>query len=81
MLAPCYIPLGLVAPILLGAKSIFWEVRELGTRWDQQLPEAMLKKWNRWTNNLPEKIVVPRWFRLQHERLKQLTSTFLAMQV
>ena len=80
MLAPCYNPLGLVALILLGAKSIYWEVRELGTRWNQQIPEVMLK-WSRWTNNLREKIVVPRGFRLQHERLKQLTSTFLAMQV
>ena len=42
--------------------------RETGTRWDQQIPEAMLKKWNKWNNNLPEKVVVPRAFRLQHEK-------------
>ena len=45
---------------------------ELGTRWDQQLPEAMLKKWNKWSNNLPEKIVVPRAFRLQHEKIEAI---------
>ena len=43
---------------------------ELGTRWDQQLPEAMLKKLNKWNNNLPEKIVVPSVFRLQIEKIE-----------
>ena len=69
-LASCYDPLGLVAPILLGRKSVYREVCELGSRWDQQLPEAMLKKWNKWNNNLPEKIVVPRAFRLQHGKIE-----------
>ena len=45
---------------------------ELGTRWDQQLPEAMLKMWNKWNNNLPEKIVVPRAFRLQHKKTEAI---------
>ena len=53
-LASCYDPVGLVAPILFGGKLIYREVCELRTRWDQQLPEAMLKKWNIWSNNLPK---------------------------
>ena len=71
-LASCYNPLGLVALILLGGKSIYREVCELGTRWDQQLPEAMLKKWSKCNNNLPEKIAVPRSFRLQHEKIEAI---------
>ena len=71
-LASCYGPLGLVSSILLGGKSIYREVCELGTRWDQQLPEAMLKKWNKWNNNLPEKMVVPGAFRSQHEKIEAI---------
>ena len=71
-LASCYDPLGLVSPILLSGRSIYREVCELGTRWDQQLPEAILKKWNKWNNNLPGKIVVPRVFRLQHEKIEAI---------
>ena len=67
-----YDPLGLVSPILLGGKSIYREMCELGTRWDQELPEAMLKTWNKWNNNLPEKIVIPRVFRLQHEKIEAI---------
>ena len=65
-----YDPLGLVAPILLGRKSVYREVFELGSRWDQQLPEAMLKKWNKWNNNLLEKIAFLRAFRLQHGKIE-----------
>ena len=71
-LASCYDHLGLVSPILLGGKSIYREVCELGTRWNPQLPEAMLKKWSKWNNNLPEKMVVPRAFRLQHEKIEAI---------
>ena len=71
-LASCYNPLGLVSPILLGLKSIYRELCELGTRWDQRQPEAMLKKWNKWNNNLPEKMVVPRAFRFQHEKIEAI---------
>ena len=63
-LASCYDPLGLVPSILLDRKSIYREVCELGTTWDKQVPKAMLKKWNKWNNNLPQKIVSPRAFRL-----------------
>ena len=46
---------------------------DLGTRWDQQLPEAMLKKGNRWNNNLQsEKMVVPRAFRVEQEKIKAI---------
>ena len=65
-------PLGLVSPILLGGKSIYREVCEIGTKWDQQLPEAMLKTWNKWNSNLLEKIVIPRAFRLQHEKIEAI---------
>ena len=71
-LASCYDPLGLVSPILLGGKSIYREICELGTRWDQLLPEAVLKKWNKWNSNLPEKIIVPRAFRLQHQKIEAI---------
>ena len=70
-LASCYDPLGLASPILLGGKSIYREVCDLGTRWDQQLSEAMSNKWNKW-NNLTEKTVVPRAFRLQHEKIEAI---------
>ena len=72
--ASCYDPLGLVSTILLGGKSIYREVCELGTRRDQQLPEPMLKKLSKWNNNLPEKIVVRRAFRLQHEMIEAIDS-------
>ena len=47
---------------------------ELQTRWDQRQPEAMLKKWNKWKNNLPEKMVAPRAFRFQHEKIEAIQS-------
>ena len=71
-LASCHNPPGLVAPILLGGNLIYCEVCELGTGWDQQLPKAMLKKWNKWSNKLPEKIVVPQAFRLQYEKIEAI---------
>ena len=45
---------------------------ELGTRWNQQLPKAMLKKWIKWNNNLLENMVVPQTFRLQHEKIEAI---------
>ena len=32
----------------------------------------MLKKWNKWNNNLPEKMVVQRAFKLQHEKIEAI---------
>ena len=58
--------------MLLGEISIYQEVFALRRRWDQQLPETMLKKWNAWKNNLPRKIVVPRAFRLQQEKIEAI---------
>ena len=43
-LALCYDPVDILAPILLGGKSIYREVCELVTKWDQQLLDAMLTK-------------------------------------
>ena len=63
-LASCYDPLGLVASVLLDRKLIYREVCELGTTWDQQVPEAMFMNLNKRSNNLPQKIVAPRAFRL-----------------
>ena len=32
----------------------------------------MLAKWNKWNNNLPQKMVVPQAFRLQHEKIEAI---------
>ena len=69
-IASCCDTFGLVAPILLGGKSIYRKVCDLGTRWDQRLAEAMLKNWNIWSKNLQEKLVLPRAFRLHHEKIE-----------
>ena len=66
----------IILPILLDEKSIYREVSELGKMWDQQLPEAILKKWNKWSNNLPEKIVIWRTFRLQHQKIEAIDFHF-----
>ena len=59
--ASCYDP--------VGWKIIYREVSQLGTRWDQQLSEAMFQKWNKW-NNLLEKTVVPRVFSQQRKKIE-----------
>ena len=41
ILASIYVPLGIVAPVLLQGKFIYRDVCDRKLTWDQQLPEEM----------------------------------------
>lgn len=71
-LASCYDPLGLAAPIMLVGKTIYRETCELEKSWDQTLPKALLKKWNKWERNLPEQVAAPRAFKLYQEKINAI---------
>ena len=59
-MARIYDPLGIVAPVLLKAKTLYRQACEDNLPWDKQLPESLAKQWIKWQRQLPESISVPR---------------------
>lgn len=57
-----YDPLGLVAPVILQGKRILQELCRDGVGWDDEVPEDIRPRWERWRAELPalEKLKVPR---------------------
>ena len=51
-LASMFDPLGMAAPYLLGGKLILQSVATLGFGWDDQLPDDILRKWEKWVDAL-----------------------------
>ena len=61
-----YDPLGLVAPVILQGKRILQELCRDGVRWDDEVPEDIRPRWERWRAELPalEKLKVLRCHKL-----------------
>ena len=57
-----YNPLGFVAPFIFLAKTILQDMCRSKPRWDDQIPEDALQRWQTWLEMLPklEEIVVDR---------------------
>ena len=64
--------MGLAAPILLVAKSIYQNGCELGVSWDQPFSELYQKKWINWETSLPPITTVPRAFQLHQEQIEAI---------
>ena len=47
-----YDPLGMVAPFILSGKIIVQELRRLRLGWDDQIPDEILTRWQRWLSSL-----------------------------
>ena len=60
-----YDPLGLVAPVILQGKRILQELCRDGVGWDDEVPEDIRLRWERWRSELPalEKLKVPRCYK------------------
>ena len=59
-MAQVFDPLGITAPVLLKAKTLYRQACEDNLPWDKQLPESLAKQWQQWQRQLPESISVPR---------------------
>ena len=60
-----YDPLRFVAPVLLEGKKILQELYRERTDWDDPVPEAVKKRWERWRAELPslEELSIPRCYK------------------
>ena len=47
-----YDPLGMVAPFILSGKIIVQELCRLRLGWDDQIPDEILRRWQRWLSSL-----------------------------
>ena len=57
-----YDPLGLIAPFILTGKRILQELCRSGVSWDDELPEEIRPRWEKWRTELPllERLKIPR---------------------
>ena len=57
-------PLGLAAPYVINAKLIIQELWTHQVKWDDELPNDILKKWQSWKEGLKTSraITIPRWY-------------------
>ncbi|XP_077553123.1 uncharacterized protein LOC144167838 [Haemaphysalis longicornis] len=62
--ARLYDPLGLLSPFVVRAKILFQEIWKRNLRWDDVLPEQLLKEWIAWCDELAnlKEISVPRYY-------------------
>ena len=51
-LSSTFDPLGLIGPVLLPAKRVMQKTWQLKLSWDEQLPEDLLKGWQKWKEDL-----------------------------
>ena len=58
--AKVFDPLGLVTPLLLQGKLIYRDACLEKCAWDAELPKELVKRWDKWQNNLPQTVCVPR---------------------
>ena len=47
-------PLGLVAPVVLEARSIYRSLCEQKLEWGEEMPEKNLHRWEKWLSSLPQ---------------------------
>ena len=59
-IAKVYDPLGLVSPLTLEGKMLYRDTCQKKMAWDAELPQELLKRWQKWEMKLPVKTEVPR---------------------
>lgn len=61
-------PLGLLAPVILPAKGLLQEICRLKYSWDEELPDNIIRVWNKWLSglNLLEGFKVDRCIKSKH---------------
>ena len=59
-IANVYNPLGLVSPLTLEGKMLYRDACQKKMAWDAELPQELLKRWQKWEMKLPVKTEVPR---------------------
>jgi hypothetical protein len=59
-LASIYDPLGLTSPVSLVGKFIYREVCDQKLPWDKEIPQQLSTRWQKFQQNLPEKLDFPR---------------------
>lgn len=59
-IARVYDPLGLVSPLTLEGKMLYRDACQKKMAWDAELPQGLLKRWQKWEMKLPVKTEVPR---------------------
>ena len=47
-------PLGFLAPVILSAKRILQDLCRRKYSWDEELPDTVVKSWNKWISSLPQ---------------------------
>ena len=64
ILSSIFDPLGMIGPVLLPAKRVLQRTWQLKLRWDDKLPEELLKNWNKWKEDLTllNHVSVPRCY-------------------
>ena len=58
-IANVYVPLGLVSPLTLEGKMLYRDACQKKMAWDAELPQELLKRWQKWEMKLPAKTEVP----------------------
>ena len=59
-IARVYDPFGLVSPLTLEGKVLYRDACQKKMAWDAELPQELLKLWQKWEMKLPVKTEVPR---------------------
>ena len=53
-LCSLYDPLGFASPVILPAKQMLQEMCKQKKGWDDEVPDNIKRKWNKWTKSLPD---------------------------
>ena len=67
-IASLFDPLQFLAPFTVRAKILMQEIWMAGVDWDEELPENLKAKWEKWVSELPQlsKVAVPHCLRRQN---------------
>lgn len=68
-IARIYDPLGWLSPVVITAKILIQDLWLAGAKWDDLLPQDLLKVWMQFRKGLPtlEKVQIPRWVNTSHD--------------
>lgn len=71
-MAKIYDPLGLIAPLTLTAKQIYRELCETKVSWDAKINGELLRRWEKWEDQLPSEQQVPRSIARYQEAIQEV---------
>ena len=59
-IAKVYDPLGITAPLMLTAKTLYRDTCDAKVGWDKILPDCLKAQWEKWLQELPDGLTIPR---------------------